>query len=323
MIIRAAGLTKEFRRPRRKEGRFGGLRTLLTREYTTTRAVGGVDLALEEGELVGFLGPNGAGKSTTIKMLTGILVPTSGTVEVAGLVPWRQRERNARQIGVVFGQRSQLWWDLPLIDSFRLVGKIYEVPDPLLRKNLDLFVDLLDLGSFLDTPVRSLSLGQRMRGDLAAAMIYEPRILYLDEPTVGLDVVAKQRIRSFIAELNRDKGVTVVLTTHDMDDVEELCRRVVIIDKGRTLYDGEIKALKDAYVTHRELVLHLASAAGPMEREVRREGDRVWLRFDPAEISASKLIREVTERYDVSDLSLAEPDLEGVIREIYAVGEVA
>ena len=244
-IIVADELVKEFRLPKRYGGLLGGVRTLFTPSYMVKRAVDGVSFTVAEGELVGYLGPNGAGKSTTIKMLTGILVPTSGRLEVAGLVPWQHREENARRIGVVFGQRSQLWWDLPLIDSLRLIGKLYRVPPAQYRRNLDRFTELLGLGQFLQTPVRQLSLGQRMRGDLAAAMLYEPPLLYLDEPTVGLDVLAKERMRSFIAEVNRENGTTIILTTHDLADVEKLCRRIIFIDQGRVLYDGPVQRLKE------------------------------------------------------------------------------
>ncbi|GLZ77653.1 ABC transporter ATP-binding protein [Actinorhabdospora filicis] len=319
-LIEAKDLVKEFRRVRPKTGAFSTVRTLFSRDFEVTRAVDGVGFAVEAGELVGYLGPNGAGKSTTIKMLTGILTPTSGTVEVAGVVPWRQRERNARNIGVVFGQRSQLWWDLPLRDSFRMIGRLYRVAPARYAQNLDRFVEVLGLASFLDTPVRQLSLGQRMRGDLAAAMLYEPPILYLDEPTVGLDVIAKERIREFVAGLNAEQGTTVLLTTHDMDDVERLCRRLVLIDHGRVLYDGPVAPLKEKYAPHRELVVQLASPAEvvvPNADVVRAEEGRVWLSFDPRTTPAASLIAEVSAKYEVTDLSLVEPDLEGVIRRMY------
>jgi ABC-2 type transport system ATP-binding protein len=321
-IIRVEGLVKEFRRARRFPGALGAVRTLVTRQYTVSRAVDGIDFAIDEGELVGYLGPNGAGKSTTIKMLTGILVPTAGTVEVAGVVPWRERERNARQIGVVFGQRSGLWWDLPLIESLRLVGRLYEVDDAAYRANLGRFTELLELGEFLDTPVRQLSLGQRMRGDLAAAMLYQPRILYLDEPTIGLDVVAKERIRTFVAELNASRRTTVILTTHDLDDVERLCKRILLIDHGRVLYDGDVATLKARHAPYRELVVHLADAGTDVvidgAEQVRREGGAVWLRFDPERVAAADLIGAVLAGHRVTDLSIVEPDLEGVIHGIYA-----
>ena len=320
-------LVKEYRRPKRQAGRFGALRTLFTRQQVVTRAVDGVSFEINEGELVGYLGPNGAGKSTTIKMLTGILVPTSGQVQVAGLVPWQARQRNARQIGVVFGQRSQLWWDLPLSESFNLIAKMYQVPAATYEHNLARFTDLLDMGDFLHTPVRQLSLGQRMRGDLAAALLYDPPIVYLDEPTVGLDVLAKERILDFIQTINRERRVTVLLTTHDLIDVERLCRRIIVIDRGRVLYDGAVATLKARYAPYRLLVIQLAAAApvveAPGAEEVRREEGKVWLRFDPARIAVADLIVSVTARYPITDLSLVEPDLEGVIREIYAGRAVA
>ncbi len=324
-LIRVSGLVKEFRRPRRHTGFLGGVRTLLTREYTVTRAVDGISFDVERGELVGYLGPNGAGKSTTIKMMTGILVPTAGQVEVAGVTPWRDRHRNAKQIGVVFGQRSQLWWDLPLRESFRLIGSLYEVPPARYRANLARFTELLDLGGFLDTPVRQLSLGQRMRGDLAAAMLYDPAILYLDEPTVGLDLVAKERIREFVAELVRDATTTVILTTHDLEDVERLCHRVILIDHGRAMFDGDLATLTAKYTPYREMVVHLAApiphTAGfalPGVARVDRQGRTVRLRFDPGQLAATELIAQVTARYPVTDLSVTEPALDAVIREIYA-----
>ncbi|MFE4539035.1 ATP-binding cassette domain-containing protein [Streptomyces scopuliridis] len=318
-VIEVTDLVKEFRRPKRQHGSFAGIRTLLTRECTVNRAVDGISFRIEPGEMVGYLGPNGAGKSTSIKMLTGILVPTSGTVRVAGATPWRDRARNARQIGVVFGQRSQLWWDLPLRDSLWLIGRLYDVPPGRFAEKQKQFTELLDLGSFLDTPVRQLSLGQRMRGDLAAAMLYDPSILYLDEPTVGLDVVAKERIRGFVAELNRQSGTTVVLTTHDLDDVEELCDRIVLIDHGKVAYDGDVEELKARYAPHRELVVqtdHLEQVEGA--EIVRRDGGKVWLRFDPARTSPARLVAAVLAQHRVTDLSIVEPELESVIHRIYA-----
>ena len=326
-IIRVDRLTKSFRTPQRQRGRFGALRTLFTREYTTTSAVSGISFAVEPGELIGYIGPNGAGKSTTIKMLTGILVPTSGTLEVAGLVPWRRREENALNIGVVFGQRSQLWWDLPLIESFDLVARMYRIAPDRYRRNLGRFREILDLDEFIETPVRQLSLGQRMRGDLTAALLHDPRIVYLDEPTVGLDVLAKERIRTFIAEMNRERGTTVILTTHDLADVERLCRRIILIDEGRVLYDGTVERLTASYAPYRVLVVRLAAdhedafLDRPLDMTgvevAKREPGAVWLRFDPSVIAAPVLISEVVRRFPVSDLSIVEPELESVIRELY------
>jgi ABC-2 type transport system ATP-binding protein len=327
-VIRVENLVKEFRRPRKQEGRFGAIRTLFTRQFDSVRAVDQVSFAIEPGELVGYIGPNGAGKSTTIKMMTGILVPTSGTVEVGGLVPWRERERNAMQIGVVFGQRSQLWWDLPLIESFNLIAKLYRVPDAKYKRNLDRFIALLDMEEFLERPVRQLSLGQRMRGDLAASMLYEPQILYLDEPTIGLDVVAKENMRIFIEQMNRDSGTTIVLTTHDLADVERLCRRLILIDHGHVLYDGAVEQLKTKYAPHRILVVELEpdavssgrriDAADVPGAEIVEQADGVArIQFESARTPVQDLIAALNARYPIADLSIVEPDLEGVVRQIY------
>jgi ABC-2 type transport system ATP-binding protein len=319
-------LVKDFRTPKRHPGLLGSLRTLFTSEQVVTRAVDGVSFDVAEGELVGYLGPNGAGKSTTIKMLTGILVPTAGEVEVCGLVPWRDRERNARNIGVVFGQRTQLWWDLPLVESFKLIKKMYDMSDEQYRRNLGRFVHLLGLDAFINTPVRQLSLGQRMRGDLAAAMLYEPRVLYLDEPTVGLDVLAKERIRDFVEALNQTNKTTVILTTHDMSDVERLCTRVVVIDQGRVIFDGSVSRLKAEYAPFRVLVVHLASDFEVLEppgaEQIGCVGGRISFRFDPDKTRVADLIGAITSRYPVIDLSIVEPDLEGVIKQIYGEREV-
>src|SRR5580692_4426416 len=229
-LIETVALRKVFVSVKRTPGALGALRTLFSRERVERVAVEGITMSLEAGELVGYIGPNGAGKSTTIKMLTGILVPTSGLVRVAGIVPYERRSENARNIGVVFGQRSQLYWDLPLIESFELLRAIYGVSAERYRANMDYFTELLEMNDFLNTPVRQLSLGQRMRGDFAAAMLHDPRVVFLDEPTIGLDVVAKEAIREFIARVNAERGATIVLTTHDLADVERLCRRIILID---------------------------------------------------------------------------------------------
>src|SRR5579884_2891468 len=323
-IIRTRGLRKVFRSVKRVPGAAGALRTLFSRTYEEKVAVRDVDMQLDPGELVGYIGPNGAGKSTTIKMLTGILVPSAGTVEVSGIVPYRDRKRNARNIGVVFGQRSQLYWDLPLIESFELLRAIYGISEKRYRENLDHFTELLEMSAFLRTPVRQLSLGQRMRDDFAAAMLHDPRVVFLDEPTIGLDVVAKENIREFIARVNRERGTTFILTTHDLADVERLCRRIVLIDRGTLVYDGEIDSLRDRYGTHRTLVVTLcdptpgfAVDGGEVESQ---EGLLVRVRFDRRTVSAEGLIRRVADRYCVSDLSIEEPELESIIRRIYLEG---
>ena len=326
-LIEVDNLRKTFRIAVRKGGPFGAVRTLLTREYRSVQAVDGVSFTLDAGEMVGYIGPNGAGKSTTIKMLTGILVPTSGDIMIDGRVPHLQRVEHVRRIGVVFGQRTQLWWDLPTIESFELLRHIYRVPEARWRKNLDRFRDLLDLDSFIETPVRQLSLGQRMRADLAAALLHEPAILFLDEPTIGLDVVTKERIRQFMARINREQGVTVILTTHDLEDIERLCPRVVLIDHGRVIYDGALETLRTRFGKERTLVVDLQDIedeiAVPNATTVRHEGPRAWLRFDREVTTAAALIAEVTARYRIRDLTVEEPEIEAIVRDIYEAGSAA
>jgi len=323
-IIRTHDLRKTFRTPKRRPGVGGALLTLFSREYEDKVAVRDVTMELEAGELVGYIGPNGAGKSTTIKMLTGILVPTSGTIEVSGLVPYERRNENARNIGVVFGQRSQLYWDLPLIESFELLRAIYSIPRDRYERNVRRFKEMLEMEPFLRTPVRQLSLGQRMRGDFAAAMLHDPRIVYLDEPTIGLDVVAKEAIREFVRHINQDHGTTIILTTHDLADVERLCRRIILIDKGTIIYDGGVEHIKEQYGTHRTLILTLTEPhPNPvLEGAEIESNDRglVRYRFDRRRVRADQLIREATQRYELRDVSIEEPDLESIIRRIYVEG---
>ena len=323
-IIQTRELRKVFRTVKRVPGALGALRTLVSREYEDRVAVEGVTMSVEAGELVGYIGPNGAGKSTTIKMLTGILVPTSGDVRVNGLVPHERRKENARNIGVVFGQRSQLYWDLPLIESFELLRAIYGIPRPTYKRNLDEFIALLAMDDFLRTPVRQLSLGQRMRGDFAAALLHDPKIVYLDEPTIGLDVVAKEAIREFIARINTERGTTVILTTHDLADVERLCRRIVLIDSGKIIYDGNIERIKNEYGRYRGLVLRFEEpVAAPTIQGAELEssdGITARFRFDRTRERADLLIREASERYKLEDVTLEEPELESIIRRIYTEG---
>ncbi|APE21835.1 MULTISPECIES: ABC transporter ATP-binding protein [Streptomyces] len=294
---------------------------LLRREKKEVRAVDGISFAVERGQMVGYIGPNGAGKSTTIKMLTGILTPTGGRLRVAGIDPARERTRLAQRIGVVFGQRTTLWWDLPLKDSYRLAHRMYRIPDARYRENLDRCVDLLQLGDLLDVPVRQLSLGQRMRGDIAAALLHDPEVLYLDEPTIGLDVVSKARVRDFLRHLNAERGTTVLLTTHDLTDIEQLCSRVMVIDHGRLMYDGELAGLHAVGESERQLVVDLERELPPITdvpgaRFVRSEGPRQWLAF-PATASAAPLVSAVAARYPLLDLSVREPDIETVIAKMY------
>jgi ABC-2 type transport system ATP-binding protein len=302
-MIEVAGLRKRFR----------------TRQGWVT-AVDGIDFEVAAGDFVGYAGPNGAGKSTTIKMMTGILVPTAGRITVDGLVPWRERRRLARRIGVVFGQRSQLWWDLPLERSFELVRHLYRVPAGDHRRRLGELVEVLQLGPLLASPVRSLSLGQRMRSELAAAVLPAPRVLFLDEPTIGLDVEAKAAVRAFLRELNRAEGTTVILTTHDLDDIAELCHRLMIIDHGQTIYDGTVEGLRRRYGTTRVLVVDLREDVEVVvegAKVVRAEGHRRWLEFGRDEVSAAELIARVMAEHEVVDLTLEEPEIEDIVRRIY------
>jgi ABC-2 type transport system ATP-binding protein len=289
------------------------------RERRVVDAVNGISFRVDRGELLGYLGPNGAGKSTTIKMLTGILVPTEGHVRVAGLEPSRKRIELARRIGAMFGQRIQLWWDLPLRDSFELLRHIYRVPADHYTTNLTRFREVLELDPFLDTPVRQLSLGQRIRGELTAAMLHGPELLFLDEPTIGLDVVAKQRVRDFLIEINREDGVTVMLTTHDLGDIERLCNRLLVIDHGSLIWDGAIADLRERYGGERTLVVDLEEPAPPLDIPgavvERVDGPRQWLRFRG---SASELTARVAQAARLVDLQVAETDIEEIVRRIYA-----
>ncbi|MER5856893.1 MULTISPECIES: ABC transporter ATP-binding protein [unclassified Streptomyces] len=312
-FIALEGVEKVFE-VRRKAG-------FLRRERREVRAVDSLSFTVGRGEMVGYIGPNGAGKSTTIKMLTGILTPSAGRLRVAGIDPSRDRRRLAHRIGVVFGQRTTLWWDLPLIDSYRLAHRMYRIPDARYRENLDRLVELLELGALLDVPVRQLSLGQRMRGDIAAALLHDPEVLYLDEPTIGLDVVSKAKVREFLREVNTERGTTVLLTTHDLQDIEQLCSRVMVIDHGRLMYDGPLAGLHEAGESERTLVVDLERELPPVEvasaRVVRVEGPRQWLAF-PAGQSAAPLVAELAARYPLVDLSVREPDIEAVIAKMYA-----
>jgi ABC-2 type transport system ATP-binding protein len=314
-------LSKHFFIAKHRHGVLGALRNLLSRERIVVKAVDSVSFAIERGELVGYLGPNGAGKSTTIKMLTGILVPTAGSLTVNGLVPWRKRVEYTRRIGVVFGQRTNLWWDLPVIESLDLLKHIYNIPRDRYDRNLKMFTELLDLEEFLNTPVRSLSLGQRMRVDLAAALLHDPEVVFLDEPTIGLDVVAKERIRAFIREMNAQRGVTVILTTHDLGDVEKLCKRVLMIDHGQLLFDGLLSELQERFGGERELVVDFAEDYSDISIEgahvISRAGKQVTYRFPRGPLSASELIRRLASRYRIVDLTVREPDIEDTVRRIY------
>lgn len=320
-MITVEHLQKYFQVGKHRRGLWGAVRNLVSSEYNTVRAVDGISFTVQAGELVGYLGPNGAGKSTTIKMLTGLLVPSGGVLRVNGYVPWRERERYVAGIGAVFGQRTTLWWDLPVIESLELLQFIYRIPLDRFRQNLQDFRTLLELDEFLTSPVRSLSLGQRMRADLCAAMLHDPALLFLDEPTIGLDVVAKERMRQFIAHINQARGTTILLTTHDLADVEKLCNRVLIIDHGHLLYDGKLEQLQERFGGKRELVVDLAEAYEDVRvadaEIVQRHDLRVTYQFARQEVTASELIGRLSARFRIRDLSVREPEIEATIRRIY------
>ncbi len=291
------------------------------RHRKEVEAVANVSFSIEPGEMVGYLGPNGAGKSTTIKMITGILTPTAGSLKVLGLVPQEQRRELARRIGVVFGIRSQLWYDLPLGDSFELLHFLYRTERSRHDHNVATFTERLDLGPFIDTPVRQLSLGQRRRGEIAAALLHDPALVVLDEPTIGLDVVSKYAARDFLRELNEERGTTVLLTTHDLDDVEQLCQRMMIIDHGEVLLDGPVSDFKAEHGTERTLVVDLTEAVEALPLEsghvTKVEGPRQWVSFDRRQTSAAAVITEVSELHPIQDLSIEEPDIEDLIHRLY------
>jgi ABC-2 type transport system ATP-binding protein len=317
----ARELVKTFHVAERRAGLGGAIAGLVRRRHRVVRAVDGVSFSIEPGELVGYIGPNGAGKSTTLKILSGILVPDSGECRALGHVPWRERARYVRKIGVVFGQRTQLWWDLPVIESFELLRAIYRVPEPAYRRALDELIALLELAPLLDTPVRQLSLGQRMRCDLAAALVHTPPLIFLDEPTIGLDAVSKLAVRDFVRAINRERGVTVILTTHDMDDIEALCRRVIVIGAGRILSDGSLEQLRAQVQRERRLIVDLIDAEDAVSDEhamvVARDGHRVELGYDPEHTPTAELIARVTARHRVRDLFVEHPPIEELIAELY------
>ena len=329
-VIEAHGLTKVFRVFRRRAGIGGAIVNLFKREYEEVRAVDGVDFAIDPGELLGYIGPNGAGKSTTIKILCGIIRPTEGSCRVLGRDPHRQRVANAREIGVMFGQRSQLWWDIAVQESYRLLEKIYEVPRDEFRKNLDFFTEVLELGDLLRLPVRKLSLGQRVRCELAGTLLHNPRVVYLDEPTIGLDVSVKQRIREFLSHVATERKTTVMLTTHDLADIERLAKRIMIIDRGRIIYDGPLAEFKRTFGRLRVVYLDIegesalepfelaeALGVGPGAISVRIGDQRVSVGFDPRATTAKEVIAACLTRLTVRDLTISEPKIESIVRRIY------
>ena len=328
-IIEIKNAVKEFKVLNRREGLKGSIRDLFSRDYKIVRAVDNISMQIQQGEIVGYLGPNGAGKSTTIKMMTGILEPTSGEILVSGNIPYKNRTKNAQQIGVVFGQRSQLWWALPLIESFKILKDIYQIPDADYDEMMKLYQSLVDIEPLLHKPVRQMSLGQRTLSDILAAFLHNPKIVFLDEPTIGLDVSMKAKIRTLIHALNQQKHTTVILTTHDMGDVDALCQRIVIIDKGRMLYDNDITHLKQFFGSYRTLKIRIKGDHQQFAKEIADKlpqcsvsADDEWISVlvDESGTTVMNVLGELQKDYMIRDMQLEEISTEEVIKKIYEEG---
>lgn len=327
--ITVKNLSKDFKTLKRKPGLSGAIKNLFSREYKTVNAVDKVNFSINKGELVGYIGPNGAGKSTTIKMLTGILMPSGGEITVAGRDPFKERKQNAADIGVVFGQRTSLWWDIPARESFNLLRAIYRIPDKIYNENMTLFTELLELEPFLATPVRKLSLGQKMRCEIVAALLHNPKILYLDEPTIGLDAVSKEAIRGFIKEVNKRLQTTVILTTHDLDDIEEICKRIVIIDKGQLLYDGKLASFKKKMLYSKTLLIDFRLPVKPAQIRnylnldqdllaVKSEGrKKIRIDFKIRNIKAGALLEKLFQKFEIHDIVVQDEGIESIIKRVY------
>ena len=304
-MIMVQDIKKYYKVAKREKGMAASLRYLFNRKYEIKKAVDDVSFSIKRGEIVGFIGPNGAGKSTTIKILSGILYPDAGDVNIKGYIPYKQRKQYVKNIGVVFGQKSQLNWDLPLIESFELMKFIYKIPQEKYEKNLKLFSELLDMEDFINQPVRQLSLGQRMRGDIVAALLHSPEIVFLDEPTIGLDVVAKEKIREFIRYINAKEKTTIIFTTHDMQDIEKVCDRLIIIDKGKKIYDGSIEQIKNKYANSKTIEILLEND----EKEIQT--------FDLNVAPMNTVMENLFAQKNIKDISICEPEIDGIIRDIY------
>ncbi|NLT08668.1 MAG: ATP-binding cassette domain-containing protein [Ruminococcus sp.] len=328
-VIEIKNVTKEFKVLNRREGLKGSLKDLFSRDYKIVRAVNDISMDIEQGEIVGYLGPNGAGKSTTIKMMTGVLEPTSGEILVNGNSPYKNRSRNAQEIGVVFGQRSQLWWALPLVESFKLLKDIYQISDKQYDDIMKLYSSLVDIEPLLHKPVRQMSLGQRTLSDILAAFLHDPKIVFLDEPTIGLDVAMKAKIRTLIHALNKERNTTVILTTHDMGDVDALCRRIVIIDKGKMLYDNDIEHLKGFFGSYRTLKIRLDGDMKKNGETVQKElpqfsvdSDDEWISVlvDEEKEKVIDVLAGLQKKHNIRDMKLEEISTEEVIKKIYEEG---
>lgn len=320
-FIEVNNISKAYKISQRKSGIPGMVANLIVPKYEKKEAVSDISFSIEKGEMVGFIGPNGAGKSTTIKMLSGILYPDKGEIKVNGYIPYKQRKQYVGKIGVVFGQKSQLQWDLPVKDSFELLKAIYNIPNDVYAKNYDRFVEMLEMSGFINQPVRQLSLGQRMRADIAAALLHSPEIVFFDEPTIGVDVVGKESIRNFIKELNREDKVTMIFTTHDMQDIEKTCNRLVIINDGSIIYDGGLNGIRQIHGAERQIDVFFAGdeSVAPIENVIKVDVDNRHKQFifDSNKVSINDLMSHLLNSYSVKDINISEPDIESIIRKIY------
>ena len=330
-MIKVENITKEFKSNKKYPGFKGAIKSFFSTEYIIKKAVDDISFSIEDGEIVGYIGANGAGKSTTIKMMTGILTPTSGKITVDGLVPYEKRKENAKRIGVVFGQKTQLWWDLPLSETFTLLKEIYEVSDKDFNERMAFLNSTLSLEDFMLTPVRSLSLGQRMRADIAAALIHNPKVVYLDEPTIGLDVMVKEKVRNAIREINKKYKTTIILTTHDLNDIEELCSRIIIIDNGKKIYDGSLEEIKSRYGARTSIELQVKKKIDlsslnfkeNLEEDdlnIKEENNKIIATFNKNKISSSEIMSEILKKVEVIDFKVIETSIEDIIKKIYSEG---
>ena len=324
-FIEVKNISKEFKVNKRSAGIPGMIANMFSPKFEIKKAVNDLSFTIEKGEMVGFIGPNGAGKSSTIKMLSGILCPDKGSISVAGYIPYKQRKAYVGNIGVVFGQKSQLQWDLPVIDSFELLRAIYRIPEEKYKRNLERFTEMLDMKGFINQPVRQLSLGQRMRSDIVASLLHSPEIVFFDEPTIGVDIIGKETIRNFIKELNEQDKVTMIFTTHDMQDIEQTCKRIIIIDKGSLMYDGSLQDIRNKYGTSRRLIAEFneETTVKPIKNVIIEDlkDRKVSFTFDNNVVDVNKLMHEVLEKYSVHDVTVAEPEIESIIQKMYN-GEV-
>lgn len=327
-MIEAKHLRKEFKMNKKYPGLKGAIKSFFSKEYTIKKAVDDISFKIGDGEVVGYIGANGAGKSTTIKMMTGILTPTSGEVIVNDRVPYEKRKENAKDIGVVFGQKTQLWWDLPLTETFSLLKDIYDVPEDEFKERMKFLNDVLELETFMLNPVRTLSLGQRMRADLAAAFIHNPKVIYLDEPTIGLDVVVKDNVRKAIKSINETYGTTIILTTHDLNDIEELCNRIIIIDSGKLIYDGTLSDIKTKYGYITNLVVNFKEEVLEEDLSFLKSLDqdniiislvdnKATIKFNKNNVSSTEIIGKVMDKFNVLDFSIKETSIEDIVKKIY------